>query len=114
MELADLCFHLRHRRRMYLPDDRFATAVAFVEGFNTALAGAPLDGFQAYVAARLRRPGSSLHWSSLIASTKLPVILERPFGVDEIPAELDAELTDLLVDLLETFQAGGQPPAGSA
>jgi hypothetical protein len=39
MNLSELCFHLRNRRGMYLPDGQFATAVAFIEGFNVALDG---------------------------------------------------------------------------
>lgn len=76
MNLTDLCFHLRNRRRMYLPDDRFSTAVAFVEGYNTALDGIPLSGFQGYVAMRVLNRESSLHWSCLIASTKVPEMLD--------------------------------------
>ncbi|MEV6369643.1 hypothetical protein AB0L86_22430 [Micromonospora musae] len=109
MNLPDLCLNLRRRRRMYLLDDRYSTAVAFVEGYNAAFDGDPLSGFQDYVAARILNRKSSLHWSYVIASTKMPALLDSDARIDQIPAELEVELTDLLVDLLEEFalQGGG-------
>lgn len=107
MDLRTLCFHLRNRRRMYLLDDRFSTAVAFVEGYNTALDGRPLSGFQEYVTTHVLNRESGLHWSYLIASTKLPAILEGSISIDQVPPELDIELTEGLIDLLESYQADG-------
>ena len=104
MTLAELCFHLRRRRRMYLPDDRFASAVAFVEGYNAASDGAALNGFNTYVSERLVGGDSPVHWSYRIASTRAPDV-----RLDQLPAELDGELTDMMVDLLEEFSASGRP-----
>lgn len=70
VNLPDLCFHLRRRRRMYVLDDRFSTVVAFVEGYNVAFDGVPLSGFQDYVVARLLNRQTNLHWAYVIASTK--------------------------------------------
>ncbi|GIE84070.1 hypothetical protein [Actinoplanes regularis] len=112
MTLTELCFHLRKRRRMYLLDDRFATAVAFVEGFNTALDGAPLAGFQDYVADRILGRRSSLHWSYIVGSLEFPSLLEGELGIDQIPIGSGPEVTELLVDLLEDFQARGAASGG--
>ena len=98
MTPSELCFHLRRRRRLYLPDDRFASAVAFVEGYNAASDGKALESFGPYVSQRLTGHHSPQHWSFLIASTRAPDV-----RLDRIPAELDGELTDLLVDLLEAW-----------
>ncbi|MBM2614909.1 hypothetical protein JIG36_04970 [Actinoplanes sp. LDG1-06] len=98
MTLTELCFHLRNRRGMYLPDGRYASAVAFVEGFNQALDGAPLDGFGAFVSRRLHGGESPVRWDYLIARTKAP-----DTRLDQIPPELDGELTDMLVEFLEEF-----------
>lgn len=99
---------------MYLLDDRFSTAVAFVEGYNAAFDGAPLSGFRDYVAAQILNGESSLHWSYVIASTKVPAILGGDVRIDQIPAKFEIELTEMLVDLLEGFQAGWQPSNTSA
>lgn len=99
---------------MYLLDDRFPTAVAFVEGYNAAFDGAPLSGFRDYVAARILNSESSLHWAYVIASTKVPEVLDGDTGIEQIPAGLETELTDMLVDLLESFQAGRGPSGASA
>ncbi|WP_394621771.1 hypothetical protein JNUCC0626_22620 [Lentzea sp. JNUCC 0626] len=74
MDLSELCFHLRHRRLMYLPDTRYASAVAFVDGFDQAHDGVPLAGFQEYVAARVGMTGSPLVWSCLLASELVPAV----------------------------------------
>src|SRR5690349_17020097 len=105
MNLRELCFHLRNRRRMYLLDDRFGTAVAFVDGYNCALDGVPLSGFQEYVAARTGFPGSGVHWSYLIAAASMPEIFDKGVGLGQVPLELGIPLTDRLVDLLEAYQA---------
>lgn len=89
---------------MYLLDDRYSTAVAFVEGYNAAFDGAPLSGFRDFVAGRLLNRESSLHWAYVIASTKVPTILGGDIGIDQIPAEFDIELTEMLVGLLEGYQ----------
>lgn len=89
---------------MYLLDDRFATAVAFVEGYNAAFDGVPLAGFGHYVADRILGRSSPLHWSYLIASTRVPDILAGNLALDQIPTDSEAGLTDLLVDLLEKYQ----------
>src|SRR5688572_6951573 len=114
MNLRELCFHLRERRRMYLLDDRFSTAVAFVEGYNTALDGVPLSGFQEYVAQRVLHGRSSRHWAYLIASTKVPGIDDGTLRIDHIAPEWDGELTEMAIDLLEGFAAQTTGPAASA
>lgn len=101
--LGDLCFHLRKRREMYLPDGRFATAVAFIEGFNAALDGAPLHGFQAWLAERIRGGKSSIHWAYIVASTRVPEVLEGRLRLDQIPLDQDKPLTDDLIQLIEGF-----------
>ena len=108
MNLRELCFHLRNRRRMYLFDDRYGTAVGFVEGFNSAFDGVPLSGFQEYVATRTGHPGSGVHWSYLIASTSVPGILDAGPDLGQVPVELGVSLTDELVDLLEAYQADSE------
>lgn len=108
MNLRDLCFHLRNRRRMYLLDDRFSTAVAFVEGFNAACRGSPLQGFQEYVTKQiLGDHQSSLHWSYIIASTVVPTILDGEMRIDQIPSELEIGLTGRMVDLIERYAENG-------
>lgn len=88
---------------MYLPDDRFLTVVAFVEGYNTALDGAPLRGFDEYVAQEVLGRHSSLHWSSVVATTQMPEIVDGGAHIEEIPAHLEGALTDRLLDLLESY-----------
>ncbi|MEV6718625.1 hypothetical protein AB0M48_42045 [Lentzea sp. NPDC051208] len=107
MDLPELCFHLRNRRRIYLFDDRYGSAVGFVEGYNSAFGGVPLSGFQDYVATWVGRSSSAVHWSYLIASTSIPEFLDGTFDPNKVPAELGVLLTDKLIDLLEAFHADG-------
>jgi hypothetical protein len=113
MNPSELCFHLRRRRRMYLLDDRFATAVAFVEGYNAAFDGVPLAGFRDYVADRIVGHGSTLHRSYLIASTEVAGLLEGEMSLDRVPADCEVGLTDMLIDLLERYQETAREPRPS-
>lgn len=88
-------------RRIHLPDDRCGTAVAFVQGYDAASGWASLKGFQEYVAAKTGQAGSPVVWAYLIASARVPDIVDR--GIGEAPAELGIPLTDTLLDLLEAF-----------
>ncbi|MFI5495784.1 hypothetical protein [Actinoplanes sp. NPDC051859] len=111
LNISQLCFQLRNRRRMYLMDDRFATAVAFVEGYNAAFDGVPLAGFRDYVADRIVGHGSTtLHWSYLIASKKVDGLLDGEISLDRIPADCEVGLTDLLIDLLGQYQGNVREP----
>jgi len=89
---------------MYLPDDRFSTVVAFVEGYNAAFDGEPLSGFPEYVAKEVLGRHSSLHWSYIVASTRVSEIFDEGTGLDEIPAHLESDLTNTLLDLLESYE----------
>jgi hypothetical protein len=89
---------------MYLVDDRFVTAVSFMEGYNAAFDGVPLAGFGDYVADQIVRHGSPLHWSYLIASTKVTGFLDGEIPLDRIPVDCDVALTEMLIDLLERYQ----------
>ena len=103
MDLREACFHLRNRRRMYLLDDRFVTAVSFIDGFNAALEGQPLDGFREWLNARILGHRSSLHWAYVIASTRVPEVLEGGIRLDEIPHDCDTPLIEEMLQLLVEF-----------
>jgi hypothetical protein len=103
VDLAEICSHLSKRRRMYLPDERYSSAVAFMEGFNIALGGEPLKGFQEWVSTRIRGGRSSLHWSIIVASVRVPEVLEGGMRLDQVPNDLDGLLTDDLLRMLGDF-----------
>lgn len=103
MDLSELCFHLRNRRRMYLPDGRYLTAVAFVEGFNAALDGEPLQGFQQWLSARVLGGNSALHWSYVAASAQIPRLIDEKLRLDQLSPDQDQQLTDGLLGLIEEF-----------
>lgn len=74
---------------MYLPDGRYVTAVAFVEGFNTALDGEPLRGFQPWMVDRLAVKLSGLYWASVLASTRVAGVNEGQVRLDQLPPGQD-------------------------
>ncbi|WP_157851713.1 hypothetical protein [Streptomyces monomycini] len=88
---------------MYLLDDRFSTAVAFVEGFSAAHDGYPLSGFQEWVCTRIIGGRSSRHWAHVLASTQVPEMVDGQMSIDRIPRELEGGLTEVMLDLLEDF-----------
>ncbi|GAA1854234.1 hypothetical protein GCM10009751_08770 [Myceligenerans crystallogenes] len=92
MDLKEACFHLRHRRGMYLLDDRYASVVAFVTGLACADGGRILDGFDDWVAERVLGHRTARGWWS--------VVLE---SVSSESRSRDTEATAMLLDLLEAF-----------
>ncbi|WP_433697314.1 hypothetical protein [Nocardiopsis sp. CA-288880] len=88
-------------------DDRFVTAVAFVEGFNLAFGGQMLDGFQAWVCERLATGRISRHWSYVLIEKEVPSGLEEGFSIDQIPPGVEVHLIEVMIDLLEEFSRGG-------
>jgi len=110
MRLGELIFHLTRRRGMYLPDDRFASLVSLMTGFDMASEGSQLRGFQEWVAARLLGRYSNHVWYWILISAKL-----GPDAVlDDLPAGADLELIELTLELLTAFaEEKGEPiPAG--
>jgi len=103
MNLQEVCFNLRFRRLTFLPDERFLSAVAFVDGFNAALDGVPLRGFREWVALRVLGEESNLRWFYTVAAARMPEIAERNWSLAEIPDEEHSGLIDELADLLEEF-----------
>jgi hypothetical protein len=88
---------------MYVLDDRFSTAVAFIEGFSTAHDGDPLSGFQEWVCERILGGHSGRHWAYVLASTRVPSMVDGQMPIDRIPRELEIGLVETLLDLLEEF-----------
>lgn len=103
MDLRELCFHLQNRRDMYLPDRRYSTAVAFIEGFNMAFDGEPLRGFQGWLSSRIRGGDSSVHWSYILAATRVPGISDKGQRLDQIPSDCDEPLIDALLRLIDDY-----------
>ncbi|MFK8844460.1 hypothetical protein [Streptomyces sp. Ac-502] len=88
---------------MYLLDDRFSTAVAFVEGFNVAHDSNPLDGFQEWVCGRIIGGHTSRHWAYVLASAQVPGMIDGQISIDRIPRDLEGGLIEFMLDLLEDF-----------
>ena len=98
---SDLFIEVRRRPGMYLPDRRYASVVAFIEGFGIARAGL-LDGFQPWLTARWRLPRSSLHWGSVVAS-QFGSDAGSP-GVQAVESEdVEVEAANALLDALVEF-----------
>ncbi len=58
---------VRKRRRMYVPDERFLSVVAFVDGCDLATNRELLRGFSDWLYVNGVRSGqTSLHWSAVL------------------------------------------------
>lgn len=105
MNVPELCFRLRNRRRMYLLDDRYVTAVAFIDGFNAALDGVPLDGFDEWVSERILGRRSSSHWAYVVAAVRVPSVFDPQMGIGGIPSEFNLDLVEDAIHLIEEFHS---------
>ncbi|WP_054813305.1 hypothetical protein [Nocardia arizonensis] len=103
MDLLKLCKYLRLIPRSYLLDDRYVTAVAFIDGFNIGQAGAPLSGFPEYLLDKFfAGKHSPYHWSYLILASEDDSLLGYA-GLREISPELDTILIRKMLELLIEF-----------
>jgi hypothetical protein len=102
MDFRDLFEQLGSRPRMYLPDARYHTLVAFVEGCNAATDWKLLAGFNEWVAVQVLGRESSFHWSVIVASKFFPAILEEPSTV-KIPSELEGPASEELLRFVDSF-----------
>ncbi len=88
---------------MYVLDDRFSTLVAFIDGYNTAFDGVPLNGFQEWTSQRILGGPSGVHWSYVIASARMPEIIDTKMRIDQIPSSIEIALVGDLLDLVDGF-----------
>jgi hypothetical protein len=109
MNFRELFGQLSKRPGMYLPDDRYRTLVAFIEGCNAATDGKLLAGFNEWVAAEVLGRESGFHWSAIVASRFAPAILDEPSRAT-IPDELEGPASEELLRLLDSYLATRRPP----
>jgi len=76
---------------MYLPDDRYASVVAFITGLSSASDGDMLAGFNTWVSDRVLGHSTTRVWWAVV--------------YDSIPdsASRESQATVLLLDILEGF-----------
>ncbi|MGA4726327.1 hypothetical protein ACPB67_02815 [Micromonospora taraxaci] len=103
MNVADLLFHLTHRRRMYVLDDRYLTAVAFVVGFDSALDGRPFEGFHGWVCQRVLGRHSVLAWPYVIAYLEVPETLSGPCDLNGLDSDTQLRMIDQMLALIREF-----------
>ncbi|WP_203690232.1 hypothetical protein [Catellatospora coxensis] len=94
---------------MFLPDDRYATLVAFLEGGNAVTNGDFLRGFNEWVQERLHGPGyrSSVHWSAEIAES----VAGRARNGLTMTEALEEQAKERLLDELDGFLSADPRPA---
>ncbi|WP_430788745.1 hypothetical protein [Actinoplanes sp. G11-F43] len=111
MRLGVLVFHLTRRRRMYLPDDSFASLVAFIEGFSAGT-DQSLSGFQPWVAERVLGHCSNRVWWTILIEAH-PMFRDVPTPpVGRLPDEVGQDLVGRTIELLTAFatERGDPPP----
>jgi hypothetical protein len=90
---------------MYLLDDRYVTAVAFIEGFDAALDGVPLNGFNEWVSQRILGGSSPSRWPYVVAAVRVPSIYDPGMGIGRISSEFDLDLVEDTISLIEEFHS---------
>ena len=103
VNLATLVWHLRHRRRMFVVDDSFATLAAFLGGFDWAGERALRD-FSPWLSERLGLSGANVVWEHHVVQAVVP--LERQHvRQGDLTVEEDMAACALALDLLEAYLA---------
>ncbi|MGH9120415.1 MAG: hypothetical protein ACRDYC_00480 [Acidimicrobiales bacterium] len=104
MELQALLAGLRSHHRLYLLDDRFASLVSLLDGYDIAKDNKALRGFQHWLAERFEKSRSSGYsWPALVARQVVPGVLTGELRFDQIPATYDRQLRETVISLIEEF-----------
>lgn len=80
---------------MYLPDGRYATLVAFIEGVNQGSGSGPMDDFQYWLAGGERSPR---HWSAQVIDR-----VARGDASESLTPEQEEDAKQLLLRLLGEY-----------
>jgi len=83
MSLPEVLANLRKRPGMYLSPATYDTAVAFVDGYDTATQGGLLVGFREWLVVKLGE-GNNLVWSALVSD-----LMQCTTGMKEIKSPDD-------------------------
>ncbi|MBW4717970.1 hypothetical protein [Saccharothrix obliqua] len=97
MTPEELLVRLEKYPRMYVPDGRYHTLVAFILGYDVALEGRFLEGFKEWCLAALGVGESSLNWPALIWDD----VTERVAG--GLPGDPEEEMKAEVIRLLKGF-----------
>ncbi len=89
------------RTSMYLPDETYAAAAAFVLGYDIACEGGVLVGFHEWLVVRLDG-GSNLHWSALVLDAAFPSARDPQRAVNASP-KAQRHAIDTLFGLLAQY-----------
>ena len=103
--LMSLVQELRRRPGMFLPDARYTSLVAFIEGFALGADEVSLRGFSTWLAHRAGMDSSSLHWSVLIAGTVQPAFLECDDAIDALAPHEEVQASQELLSALADYLA---------
>jgi hypothetical protein len=102
-ELRVLLGNLRDRPRMYILSSSYLALASFICGYDCAVRGEVLSGFQSWVAVRMLGHETSVAWPIFIAERRWPNIMTIGVSLGDLPADLDSVTSRDLLDLLEQF-----------
>lgn len=88
---------------MYVTPARYATIVAFIQGYDYGSDEGMLEGFDDWVKSEITRRVSSLHWSGEIAEYVSPGLHDAGKGFLDLSADDDKRATSMLFAILENF-----------
>lgn len=94
---------------MWLPDDRWTTALAYVLGAADRDPDLPLAGFQGWACNRLGQPGTSAVWFSVLfeAVGGEPGVWPRGYDSDH---ELNESVREYMYDLVLEYLMRTESP----
>jgi hypothetical protein len=96
--------HVAKRPLMWLIDDRFITAVAFVTGYDQGLGGQLLKGFGDWLCVRAAKPlHSNLVWWAVVEYLAFPDWFARKRMESDLSPEEDRKLFRFMFDSLDAF-----------
>ncbi|MFI6680471.1 hypothetical protein [Kribbella sp. NPDC050470] len=110
-ELRAIVDELPIRPRMYLPDGRYASLVAFLDGHSLGTGDDPLKAFGRWLADQWLRRELSWHWGYLVAAQVRPSIRENNEPLASLSAAEEADAADLL-QMLTRFLVSSDGPGG--
>lgn len=103
LTISEMIRMLEARPEMWIPDGRYASLVAFIEGYAAGAQSVDLVEFTAWLSTELGDGHSPFHWSVMVAGTQNEKVGHE--GLVALSVEESRRASSLLLTLLAQFLA---------
>ena len=107
VSLSERLYAIQKWPKMVLPENRYGTLVAYIEGFVAGSGSSQLDGFRDWLATNVLGRESSFHWSTIIAGRHNSRVLDGSTDLSVLSTEESLAASNDLIELIQRYLSEG-------